>query len=202
MWDSKTATQRRLTILAFSRDNESRGRCGHTVVQGHPKRFGRRGFGRALLAEPWLAQPGKGRSRAPGDRLQRGRPCTTPPAGQPWRTGRSTRTTTPPSSTHGAPTRFRVPRLQPDPGGSAPLSPPLCVHPPQHPRRPEASAPARLGSTATRFPTSPSWRTRPGSPRPLRHLAGTGGLPLRRHDPVAGGFSEASSKGFSHAPPS
>lgn len=176
------------------RDNESRGRCGHTVVHGHAQairstRFrtstARRAMARAAWARVAVGLLGPTPARMP---LYDATGWSTLEDWEIYANDHS-------AQFHSRrPDPVRVPGLQPDPGGSALVSPPLCVHPPQHPRRPEA--------TATRFPTSPSWRTRPGSPRPLRHLAWTGGLPLRRHDPVAGGFSEASSKGFSHAPPS
>lgn len=73
---------------------------GHAQAVRSP-RFRASTARRAMARAAWV-----GSQSGSWDRLQRGRPCTTPPAGQPWRTGRSTRTTTPPSSTHGAPTRF------------------------------------------------------------------------------------------------
>src|SRR6476661_6257997 len=59
--------------------------------------------------------------------------------------------------------------------------------------------PPGIGSAATRLPASSSRRTRPGAPRPQRHLAGTGGLPLPRHEPVAG-VSASFQQGFQPYP--
>ncbi len=62
----------------------------------------------------------------------------------------------------------------------------LSARDPDRPTLCTTQDPPWIGSAATRFPTSPSRRTRPRAPLPQPHLAGTGGLPLPRYDPVAG----------------
>lgn len=127
-----------------------------------PKRFGRRGFGRALLAEPWLAQPGKGRSRAPGTDSSEDAPV------------RHHRLVNPGGLGDLRERRLRpVPVTAPRRGFVCPDSNPILVAQRRYRRRcayilrsildnPKPAHPPALDPQRRASRRNPSWRTRPG----------------------------------------